>query len=330
MENIADPVDVALLNDWQRDFPIVPAPFAVLAARLGVSEAEVLERLLRMREGGRITRVGATCAPNTVSASTLAALRAGPGETDRLAAIVSEEPGVNHSYLREDAWNLWFVATGPDRAHVDSALARISERTRRQVLDLRLVRPFNIDLGFQMKGKAGIVPGARPADVSVTRVGDRDILQCLTRGLPLEPYPWASLARQLGRGKDEVLERVAVLHAAGVIARLGVIVRHRALGWRSNAMCVWDVSQETAGEVGPVLARIPGVTLCYERRPSGGVWPYRLYNMIHARSRSEAMHTLDEVRALPCLQRAAHKVLFSTRCFKQTGALIATQNGEAA
>ncbi|MDU9005352.1 siroheme decarboxylase subunit beta [Sedimentitalea todarodis] len=330
MENVADPVDGALLNDWQRDFPVVSAPFTVLAARLEISETEVLKRLARMRSAGRITRVGATCAPNTVSASTLAALQAEPEELEEVAEIVGEEPGVNHSYLREDAWNIWFVATGPDREHVDRTLARISDRTNRRVLDLRLVRPFNVDLGFRMNGKAGAVPAPRIADASAIRDGDRDILQCLTRGLPLEARPWAAMAQYLERSEEDVLLRVAALQDAGVIARLGVIVRHRALGWTSNAMCVWDVSHEVAGEVGPVLARVPGVTLCYERRLVEGAWPYRLYNMIHARSRLEAMATLDQVRALTGLENADHKVLFSTRCFKQTGALIKLNKGKAA
>ena len=37
---------------------------------------------------------------------------------EEVAAIVGAEEGVNHAYLRENRWNLWFVATGPDRARV--------------------------------------------------------------------------------------------------------------------------------------------------------------------------------------------------------------------
>ncbi|MDF0603541.1 Lrp/AsnC family transcriptional regulator [Psychromarinibacter sp. C21-152] len=330
MKNVADPVDRALLDDWQRDFPVEARPFAVLAAQAGVCEAEVLDRLARMQAAGRITRVGATCAPNTVSASTLAAIQAAPQEVERIAGVVGAEAGVNHSYLREDAWNLWFVATGPDRRHVNRALARISRNAERPVLDLRLVRPFNVDLGFRMAGGGGKPPAARAVDATAMRPGDRELLQRLTRGLSLEPHPWAALGRELMRPEAAVMERVIALQAAGVIARLGVIVRHRALGWRSNAMCVWDVSHAVAGEVGPTLAALPGVTLCYERRPVEGVWPYRLYNMIHARSRTEAKEALARVRALPGLKGARHKVLFSTRCFKQTGALIADREGERA
>ncbi|MCL4135635.1 UNVERIFIED_CONTAM: hypothetical protein GTU68_012638 [Idotea baltica] len=302
----------------------------MLAGRLNISEDDVLQRLDRMRSAGRITRVGATCAPNTVSASTLAALQAGPEELEQSRG--SSVMTGRQSFLPARGCMEYLVrGHRADRAgHVNHTLARISERTNRQVLDLRLVRPFNVDLGFRMNGKAGAVPEPRPADPSAICDGDRDILQCLTRGLPLKSRPWAAMAGHLDRSEDEVLARVAALHDAGVIARLGVIVRHRALGWTSNAMCVWDVSHEVAGEVGPVLARVPGVTLCYERRSVEGVWPYRLYNMIHARSRPEAMTTLDQVRTLKGLKEVRQKVLFSTRCFKQTGALINVNKGKAA
>ena len=37
----------ALLNDWQRDFPLVPNPFAVIAERLSCDEESVLEEIGR-------------------------------------------------------------------------------------------------------------------------------------------------------------------------------------------------------------------------------------------------------------------------------------------
>ena len=39
----------------------------------------------------------------------------------------------------------------------------------------------------------------------------------------------------------EVLDGLRSLVASGVISRLGVVVRHHELGWRANAMTVWDV-----------------------------------------------------------------------------------------
>ena len=43
------PIELSLLDRWQRGFPLVPRPFAVLAAALGLEEAAVLERLDRLQ-----------------------------------------------------------------------------------------------------------------------------------------------------------------------------------------------------------------------------------------------------------------------------------------
>lgn len=329
MEGVTDPIDRALLDDWQREFPVTARPFAVLAEALGTSEADVLRRLRTKVGLGQITRVGATCAPNTISASTLAAVAAPEGRIEEVAQIIGDQPGVNHSYLREHDWNLWFVATGPDRAHIDAVLGRIADRTGLRVLDLPLVRPFNLDLGFNLRGERGPMHPARPPDTSILQEGDAEIVQALMRGLPLEPEPYGALARGLGRGETDVRARIAALASAGIIARFGVIVRHRALGWRSNAMVVWDMPSDAITKAGPALAAQPGVTLCYERTPVEGVWPYRLYCMVHARSRAEALARLDAAADLPELRGVPHLALFSTHCFKQTGALVATERKSA-
>ncbi|WP_413867792.1 Lrp/AsnC family transcriptional regulator, partial [Albidovulum sp.] len=240
---------------------------------------------------------------------------------EEVAAIVGAEPGVNHSYLREDGWNLWFVATAPDAAAQDAALARIGRATGLRVLDLRLVRPFNIDLGFRLAG-AGAMPAPRPLAAERMGESDRPILQALTTGLPLVPRPFAALAESLGRGEAEVIARIAELSQAGILTRVGVIVRHRAVGWSANAMVVWALPEDRIAAAGAALARHPGITLCYQRRTVPGVWDYPLYSMIHARSRAEALAVLAGAAALPELAGATHRALFSTRCFKQTGALL--------
>lgn len=315
-----DPTDLALLDRFQRDLPLEPRPFARIAVKLGLSETEVIDRLTAMQAAGRVARVGGTVRPNTAGASTLAALAVPEDRIDEVAAIVSAEPGVNHSYLREADWNLWFVATAPDVAALAAMLARIEAASGLPLLDLRLVRPFNIDLGFPLAGRPVAMPGGRPVETTVLRADDRPILDALSRGLDLTPRPFATLALRLGRDETAVIARIGVLLAAGILTRLGVIVRHRSLGFTANAMVVWDVADTSWA--GPALAALPGVTLAYERRTVAGVWPYRLFCMIHARSRPEAVAVLDKARALPALAGIDHRVLFSTRCFKQAGARL--------
>lgn len=317
-----DPTDLALLDRFQRDFPLEPRPFAPIAVHLGLAEAEVIDRLSRMQAAGRIARVGGTVRPNTAGASTLAALAVPEDRIDEVAAIVGAEAGVNHSYLREADWNLWFVATAPDTATLAATLTRIEAASGLPLLDLRLVRPFNIDLGFPLRGERVAMPGKRGVEPAILRADDRPLLHALSAGLDLTPRPYATLALRLGRDEIAVIARIGVLLAAGILTRLGVIVRHRSLGFTSNAMVVWDVREGATLRAGQALAALPGVTLAYERRPVAGVWPYRLFCMIHARSRAEAGEVLASARVLPELAGIDHRILFSTRCFKQSGACL--------
>lgn len=317
-----DPTDLALLDRFQRDFPLESRPFARIAVKLGLSEAEVIDRLAVMQAEGRIARVGGTVRPNTAGASTLAALAVPEARIKEVAAIVGAEPGVNHSYLREADWNLWFVATAPDALALQAMLARIEAASGLPLLDLRLVRPFNIDLGFPLAGGPATMPGQRRVDAGVLRATDRLLLDALSRGLDLTPRPYAVLGLRIGREEAAVIHRIAELLEAGILTRLGVIVRHRSLGFTANAMVVWEVPEGGTEAAGQALATLPGVTLAYERRPVAGVWPYRLYCMIHARSRPEALAVLDSARALPALAGIDHRILFSTRCFKQSGARL--------
>jgi DNA-binding Lrp family transcriptional regulator len=317
-----DPLDRRLLDEFQRDLPLVPRPFAAMADALGASEAEVIARLSALQEAGLVTRVGATVRPNTAGASTLAAIAAPEHRIEEVAAIVGDEPGVNHSYLREDEWNLWFVATAPTGAELTESLERIAGRSGLRVLDLPLLRPFNIDLGFRLTGPRQTLRSGTAPDTAAILPGDRPILQAMAEGLALTPTPFAHLAARMGSSEVQIIDRLAKLSASGILTRIGVIVRHRAIGWRSNAMVVWDLPQDRIETAGLALAGLPGVTLCYQRRTVPGIWPFGLFSMIHARSRVEALDVLGSAAALPELAGAEHRALFSTRCFKQTGALV--------
>jgi len=323
---VHDSIDMRLLGDWQRDLPLVPRPFAVLAAHLETGEADVINRLKGLCRSGAVSRVGGIVRPNVIGASTLAAMAASDLQVEDIAAVIGEEPGVNHSYLRENKLNLWFVATGPDRDHVTQSLDRISRRTGLHVFDLRLERSYHIDLGFPLDGRGAkhceaIDAPTRCATFEL-RQGDAELIQALTHGLPLEPEPFCSIAEALGWSEASVIVRLTQLRAAEVITRLGVIVRHRALGWRSNAMVVWDVSPDSIDRAGATLAAVPGVNLCYRRRRFEGDWPYNLYCLVHAKERANALKIITQASEAARLTDCPRQILFSSRCFKQTGAML--------
>lgn len=323
------PIDLRILDDWQRDLPLTERPFATMAAALECDEETLLADLARLRAAGTMARVGATCRPNTVGVSTLAALAVPEWRIEDVAQIVGAEPGVNHSYLREHDWNIWFVATAPDAEMLAATLARIEARTGLPVLDLPLKRAFNVDLGFKLNGPRHGLRMGEGADTGAIQEGDRAILQALTDGLEITEEPYAELARNLGRSEADILARIRALLDARIITRLGVIVRHRALGWRSNAMVVWKLPEERVPAAGHALVNLPEVTLCYERRGTPE-WDHTLFSMIHAKTRGEALAAVEKAAALPEMAGASHQVLFSIRCFKQTGALLDHPRLEAA
>jgi DNA-binding Lrp family transcriptional regulator len=324
-----DGLDYRLLNDFQHDFPLLPAPYAELAARLGCPEAEVLARLARLRARGIVSRVGAVFAPRRVGASTLAALAVPAGRLEAVAARVSAQPEVNHNYEREHAWNLWFVATAEDGDALARCLSRIRHETGCPVIPLPLEVEYHIDLGFDLAcrpptGAAGARPPAVPRPVPrgatpALAEDERRLMAALQDGLALVPRPFLRLAAQAGMGEGEVIGMLAQWLDSGILKRFGVVVRHHELGYQANAMCVWAVPDERADELGLLLAAREGVSLCYRRRRAKG-WPYNLYCMIHGR------HRLDVEACLAALVRDCGlagypaQVLFSRRRFKQRGA----------
>jgi len=120
MNAAADPREARLLNEFQHGFPLVREPFGAIAGMLGTDADWVRTRLARWQHDGRVSRVGAVFRPGAIGVSTLAALAVPPDELDRVAAMVSARPEVNHNYEREHRHNLWFVATAPDRAALDA------------------------------------------------------------------------------------------------------------------------------------------------------------------------------------------------------------------
>lgn len=322
MTQCLDMLDRRLLDDFQRGLPLVSRPFAAMAEVLCTCETNVISRLAALKARGLIARVGATIRPNTAGASTLAAMAIPEDRIEDVARLVASEQGVNHAYLREDHWNLWFVATTPGVEELQATLDRLALRTGLRILDLRLQRAFNIDLGFSLSGTRKPAPRPVPLRHGLLRDNDRPLLQLLSTGMPLVARPYAAIALSLDWTEEAVITRLHELITGGIVTRLGVIVQHRAMGWQANAMVVWTMPEQQVAKAGPVAADFPGVTLCYQRTAVPGTWPFALYNMVHARSRAEALAVVAGLGALPEFSGAAHRVLFSTRCFKQTGALL--------
>ncbi|WP_374408540.1 Lrp/AsnC family transcriptional regulator [Hydrogenophaga sp.] len=311
-----------LLNDWQHGFPLCADPFGVLAQATGLDRASVIAALRDAQDDGRLSRIGGVFAHGSGGDAVLVAMAVPTARIEDVAAEVSAHPGVNHNYLREHRHNLWFVMTGSDSAAVEAGVAGLERRTGLPAMRLRMLRPYRIDLGFDLRGQTASAPMRRPVGVSAPAplpVALWPLAKRVEAGLPLVEEPYAEWAQELGCEASWVTERIAQWLDEGRLKRFGVVVRHHELGFDANAMTVFDVPNDQVDAAGQLLAEQAGVTLAY-RRARAQDWPYNLYAMVHGTSRAAAQAVIERVTEAAGLSRYPREVLFSSRRFKQTGA----------
>ncbi len=146
------------------------------------------------------------------------------------------------------------------------------------------------------------------------------LLKEIQGGLPLISRPFQQIGKRVGLTEEEVLTVLQAMQERGVIKRMGVIVRHHELGYRANAMVVWDLPDDRVEEFGHKLIRHGMITLCYQRARVLPHWPYNLYCMIHGKAQSEVMQAVRAVIHCCEIDRFPHQILFSLRRFRQRGA----------
>jgi siroheme decarboxylase len=327
------PLEFALLNRWQRSFPLDARPYQRLAEHLNSSEAEVISTLTRLKASGHISRIGAVFRPHTLGWSTLAAVAVHSDQVERAARLINAHPEVNHNYEREHHWNLWFVVAAAHRTEVERVLGEIGSETGCVPLNLPMVQDYHIDLGFDLGGDdASPHRRAEPHPTVVPALDDCDRALCsaLEPGLEISPRPYAAVAAVCGETETEIAERIKRLQTTGIIRRFGVIVRHRELGFTANAMVVWAIPPEHIHAVGQRLGADPAVTLCYQRPASLPDWPYTLFSMVHGKDRATVLAEIARLRSSLDLTAFEHAPLFSQRRFKQCGARYSTPLARAA
>ena len=309
----------ALLNDWQRDFPLVPEPFAAIGRRAGADAQTVLAHYRALLSDGAISRIGGVWGAGAGGAALLCAFAVPAARLEAVAAIVSAHPGVNHNYEREHCHNLWFVITGRDAASVGDAVDTLEQQSGCRALRLRMRRAYRIDLGFDLRGELAESSAVAARTVAPVHDADAPLAALVEGGLPLLERPYNAWDRTLGMPPGRALATMQRWLAQGRLRRFGVIVRHHEAGFSQNAMTVFDVPDSRVDACGAELAGQRGVTLAYRRERANG-WPYNLYCMVHGRDREAVHAAIEQAVAHSGLAAQPRAVLFSRRRFKQGGA----------
>ena len=149
---LLDEADRSILNRIQSDFPITSRPYLSIAQDIGLTEEEVLDRVLRLKQSGIIRRIGGNFVPGKLGyVSTLCAASVPPEKLARFTDAVNRHPGVTHNYLRENAFNVWFTFIAPSMEEIEDNLKTISAETGiTEILNLPATKVFKIKAQFDV------------------------------------------------------------------------------------------------------------------------------------------------------------------------------------
>ena len=331
----ADETDSRILNEIQRDFPLVRRPFAELGMRIGVDEREMVERVRRLHAGDApvIRQISAIFDTRKLGYdSMLVAFKVPPARLEEAAAELNRNPGISHNYERSGQFNIWFTIAVPADAvlSLEEQVARLAWKVRAEHYAL-LPTLALYKIGVQLDVERGAQSDARTAppntrggtkeevlEVRASRMPtprDIELVRVLQRDVPLVLEPFVDWADEASLSLEQLIGEAERFITEGRMRRFAAVLRHQKAGFISNGMAVWKVPPERAEEVGRTMASFRAVSHCY-KRPTYPHWPYSHFTMIHGRNEAEVEAVADAIAAETGVTE--HLVLYSLREFKKT------------
>jgi siroheme decarboxylase len=150
VETALDPVDRAIINCLQNGFPLTDRPYLEAAQALGIDEGDLIERLSRLLADNVLTRFGPLYQIERAGGSfVLAVMKIPAVDLDRVVDIVNAQAEVAHNYLREHAWNVWFVLGASSLGQIDNVVSTIEERTGYPVYLMPKLKEYFLDLRLE-------------------------------------------------------------------------------------------------------------------------------------------------------------------------------------
>ncbi|MBL4899535.1 MAG: hypothetical protein JKX76_07820 [Colwellia sp.] len=325
-----------IINNSQKGFPLTSQPYQTITEQLAnvnivTNELEVFQAIEDLNSQEILSRVGPVFDHKKAGASTLAALAVPAEDLDRIADIVNQFEQVNHNYGREHRFNLWFVVTASDMVALNSTIANIELLTGLSVLVLPMEASYHIDLAFSINVTGVESPTSNQINSEVTdqeskpstrltEIEKTALRRAIEKGLPTHLFPYQAIAEQLALTEQQVLMQISLWQKEGLIRRFGLVIKHRKLGYDSNAMVVWNIPNDEMDNVALKLAKCAPVSLCYQRPRRLPDWPYNLFCMIHGTDRTLVLKQIDQITEQLGLESIEKDILFSFKAYKQHGA----------
>ncbi|MCG8324735.1 MAG: hypothetical protein MI673_04395 [Thiotrichales bacterium] len=148
---------------------------------------------------------------------------------------------------------------------------------------------------------------------------DLAIIRETWSGLPLCKEPYQQIAKTLGLGNNEVLQRLQHMLVTGIIRRISVVPNHHALGYTVNCMAVWDIPDDYIDKAGMIIGKLDFVSYCYQRPRKLPDWRYNLFVTIYGKDRKSTEKKINLITELLGEYSRESTVLYCKRILKKTG-----------
>ena len=331
-----DSEDKKILNLLQSDFPLVAEPWAAIADKVGISEQEVIDRIIELKRKNVVRQIGAIFDTRRLGySSTLVAMRFPEDKLDAAAQLLNLHPGISHNYARNGQFNLWFTLAVPPGMTVADEVERLGKITGAEATRLLpTIRFFKIGVNFDMEKKKSdaktyFVPDSPDKSSKkqntdpgegwnkAQELSDLDVayIKEMQDDLEMVSRPFDAMAERLGMTVDELFAYGEKMVERRLMRRYSAVLYHRRAGFSANAMVVWKVPEERAQEVGEIMATSPAVTHCYQR-PTYDDWDYSHFTMVHATTKEECEEIARDIEQKTGLSERL--LLYSTREYKKT------------
>ena len=148
-----DELDRRILAELQDNFPLQVNPYDIMAENLGIDTDELWRRVVALTESGVIRRIGFSIDSQKIGcSSTLAAIRVAQDQIEKVSELMSTYPQITHSYLRDDAFNIWFTIIAENEDRISVILEDIKTKlglSEEDMINLPVKKLFKLDARFK-------------------------------------------------------------------------------------------------------------------------------------------------------------------------------------
>jgi len=298
--------DKKILNILQTDFPISVRPFLSIANLTGISEEEVLNRILNLKNNKIIRQISAIFDSHNIGyKSTLAAFKVDSGLVDSAAEVINSHSGVSHNYLRNNEYNIWFTITMPSEYSLENEIKLLSDRSgATDYLILPTLKLFKIGVNFDMTGEESSSfkffshdDFKSDSEIKITDF-EKSCIRELQKDLEITPEPFKNLSANLGISQEKLLEIIKIFLNDKKMRRFACVLYHQKAGFSYNIMGIWKSKPEETEIHGKIMSSIKEVSHCYQRPVYPGRWEYNIFTMIHSKSKEDAHKVMERISSL--------------------------------